>query len=83
MTHTPAQAALAAQIEASGAGGACGAQTREKRKPPVKITAEQYVNNTNLNEGIGGLVRSMYGATIMTVAEWDAAITALRHRQVK
>jgi hypothetical protein len=34
---------------------------KKREKKPVKLSVDQYLKQANLNEGIGGLVRSMHG----------------------
>jgi hypothetical protein len=56
---------------------------KHREHKPVKLTVDQYLKQVNLKEGIGGLVRSMYGAKIMALKEWENTVTALLKRPVK
>ena len=65
------------------AGGGKLWTPKQREAKPAKLTAEQYLKTASVNEGIGGLVLSMYGAKIMPFAEWDALVKSLLKRQVK
>jgi hypothetical protein len=56
---------------------------KKREAKPVVLTAEQYLKTASVNEAIGGLVLSMYGAKIMSFAEWDVLVKSLCKRQVK
>lgn len=56
---------------------------KQREKKPVKLTVDQYLKQVNLKEGIGGLVRSMYGTKIMALGEWEKTVNALLKRKVR
>jgi hypothetical protein len=59
--------------------------TPEKRKiKPAKLTVDQFLKQAgSVKEGIGGLVRSMYGEKIMSFGEWENTLNTLLKRQVR
>jgi hypothetical protein len=61
-----------------------GLYTPKKReKKPSKLTVDQYLRTVNHKEGIAGLIRSMYGAKIMSLAEWETTVSKLLKRQTR
>lgn len=55
----------------------------QREKKPAKLTVDQYLKQVSLKEGIGGLVRSMYGAKIMTLGEWENCVNTLLKKTVR
>jgi hypothetical protein len=57
---------------------------KQREIKPAKLTADQFLKQAgNVKEGIGGLVRSMYGEKIMSFAEWENTLNTLLKRQVR
>ena len=55
----------------------------QREKKPAKLTVDQYLKQASLKEGIGGLVRSMYGAKIMAFGEWEYCVNTFLKRTVR
>jgi hypothetical protein len=56
---------------------------KNREMKPAKLTVDQFLKQVNFNEGIGGLVRSIYGTKIMTFGEWETTVNTLLKRQVR
>jgi hypothetical protein len=56
---------------------------KQREKKPVKLTADQYLKQVSVKEGIAGLVRAMYGTKIMSFEEWGKTVNALLKRKVR
>jgi hypothetical protein len=50
---------------------------KEERKKPVLLTADQYLRKAGHDNGVSGLVRSMYKTEVLTFEAWADKVKAL------